>query len=139
DSVADVDGSILRSILSAPVVVAQWINAAYYFSTVAPDVLGAGDKTLLNPVGDFASIAGDDPDLKLGLPWQSVADGARPQHLPVRLLVAVEAPLTRTESIVRSEPVVRRLVEGRWIRLVGRDSATGDWHEWIAGTGWELV
>ncbi|MDE3222514.1 MAG: DUF2309 family protein [Acidobacteriota bacterium] len=139
DSVADVDGSILRSILSAPVVVAQWINAAYYFSTVAPDVLGAGDKTLLNPVGDFASIAGDDPDLKLGLPWQSVADGARPQHLPVRLLVAVEAPLTRTESIVRSEPVVRRLVEGRWIRLVGRDSAAGEWHEWIAGTGWELV
>ncbi|MBW4078417.1 MAG: DUF2309 domain-containing protein [Acidobacteria bacterium] len=138
DPSTDEDGSVLQSILTAPVVVAQWINASYYFSTVAPDVLGAGDKTLLNPVSDFGVISGDDPDLRQGLPWQSVASGNRPWHLPVRLLLAVEAPLARTGTLVRDEPTVRRLVEGEWIRLVGREGPASPWREWTSKHGWAL-
>ena len=136
DPAADLDGSILGSILAAPMVVGQWINAAYYFSTVAPEVLGAGDKTLLNPVGDFAVISGDDPDLRLGLPWQSVATGDRIVHLPVRLLVIVEAPLERTASVVGSVPSVEQLVEGSWVRLVGREGPTEPWFDWLPQHGW---
>ena len=136
DPDADDDGSILSSILAAPMVVAQWINATYYFSTVAPEVLGAGDKTLLNPVGDFAVIQGDDPDLRLGLPWQSVAAGDRPMHLPVRLLVMVEAPLERIAAAVRAVPAVELLVEGAWIKLVGRGGSTEPWIDWLPGSGW---
>lgn len=132
----DDDGAILTSILAAPVVVAQWINAAYYFSTVAPEVLGAGDKTLLNPVGDFAVVEGEDCDLRVGLPFQSVAEGRRPMHLPIRLLVAVEAPLERTAGAVLSTPMPRQLVEGEWIRLVGRAGPLEPWVPWIPGTGW---
>ncbi|MDH2902963.1 MAG: Na-translocating system protein MpsB [Actinomycetota bacterium] len=136
DPTSDSEGTVLRSILAAPMVVAQWINAAYYFSSVVPEVLGAGDKTILNPVGDFGVIAGDVPDLKIGLPWQSVATGSGPWHLPVRLLVAVEAPLDRTASVVRSEQTVERLVEGEWIRLVGRNHDRDQWHRWIPHRGW---
>ena len=136
DPTADEDGAILASILTAPVVVAQWINAAYYFSTVAPDVLGAGDKTLLNPVGDFGVISGGDPDLRLGLPWQSVAAGRRPRHLPVRLLVAVEAPLDRTATLVAGDPTIRQMVGGGWLRLFGREDAEAPWIEWIPQRGW---
>ena len=136
DPAADDDGQILASILSAPMVVAHWINAAYYFSSVAPEILGAGDKTLLNPVGDFAVISGDDPDLRLGLPWQSLVTGSRPVHLPVRLLVVVEAPLERIAKIIQNEPVVRQLVEGGWVRLVGRARDGDDWVDWEAGRGW---
>ena len=132
----DEDGAILTSILAAPVVVAQWINAAYYFSTVAPGVLGAGDKTLLNPVGDFAVLEADDPDLRVGLPFQSVATGQRSVHLPVRLLVAVEAPLERTAAAVLSTPMPRQLVEGEWVRLVGRAGPLEPWVPWIPGSGW---
>ena len=138
DPADDTEGIVLRSILAAPMVVAQWINAAYYFSSVSPEVLGAGDKTILNPVGDFGVIAGDVPDLKIGLPWQSVATGSHPWHLPVRLLVAIEAPLERIESAVRSEQTVERLVEGEWIRLVGRNHHRDEWHRWIPHRGWDL-
>ena len=136
DPAGDSEGMVLRSILAAPMVVAQWINAAYYFSSVAPEVLGAGDKTILNPVGDFGVIAGDVPDLKIGLPWQSVAAGSGPWHLPVRLLVAVEAPLDRIASAVRSEQTVERLVEGEWIRLVGRNHDRDEWRRWTPHRGW---
>ena len=117
-------------------VVAQWINASYYFSTVAPSVLGAGDKTLLNPVGDFGVIEGEDPDLRLGLPWQSVATGERPVHLPVRLLVAVEAPLERIDAAVASSEMVRQLVEGQWLCLVGRSGPLEGWQRLQPGKGW---
>jgi len=136
DPANDDGGAILASILAAPVVVAQWINAAYYFSTVAPGVLGAGDKTLLNPVGDFAVLEADDPDLRVGLPFQSVATGQRPVHLPVRLLVAVEAPLERTAEAVLSTPMPRQLVEGEWVRLVGRAGPLEPWVPWVPGIGW---
>lgn len=136
DPTADLEGTVLHSILAAPMVVAQWINAAYYFSSVAPEVLGAGDKTILNPVGDFGVIAGDVPDLRIGLPWQSVATGDGPWHLPARLLVAVEAPLERITSAVRADPTVERLVEGEWIRLAGRHDVGDGWHRWIPHQGW---
>lgn len=136
DPTSDPEGTVLRSILAAPMVVAQWINAAYYFSSVAPEVLGAGDKTILNPVGDFGVIAGDVPDLKIGLPWQSVATGSGPWHLPVRLLVVVEAPLDRIAKVLRSEQTVERLVEGEWIRLVARNNDRDQWHRWIPHRGW---
>lgn len=136
DAESDWDGAILRSILAAPVVVAHWINMSYYFSTVSPDVLGAGDKSLLNPVGDFGVIAGDDPDLRQGLPWQSVAAATRPYHLPVRLMVVVQAPLDRIAAAVAAEPLVTQLVEGQWIRLVARADEADHWQEWIPAQGW---
>lgn len=136
DVAGDEEGAILRSILAAPVVVAHWINMSYYFSTVGAKVLGAGDKTLLNPVGDFGVIAGDDPDLRLGLPWQSVALPRAPYHLPVRLLVVVQAPLERIAAAVAAEPLVTQLVEGQWIRLVAREDESVHWREWIPAQGW---
>lgn len=136
DVESDGDGAILRSILAAPVVVAHWINMSYYFSTVAPDLLGAGDKSVLNPVGDFAVIAGDDPDLRLGLPWQSVAAPTAPYHLPVRLMVVVQAPLDRIAGAIAAEPLVTQLVEGQWIRLVARADEADQWHEWVPAQGW---
>ena len=116
-------------------VVAQWINAAYFFSSVAPDVLGAGDKTLHNPVGDFAVVRGDDPDLCLGLPRQSLSTGRRLVHLPVRLLVAVEAPLDRITTAVHASQMPQHLIEGEWVRLIGRNNALDEWRVWIPGVG----
>jgi uncharacterized protein len=130
DPDADPDGALLEGILAAPMVVAQWINSTYYLSSTCPDVYGAGDKTLASPVGDFAVIAGDDPDLRIGLPWQSVAAGDHPYHLPVRLLVAIDAPAERVRRAVHANPQVASLVGGQWVRLISRDTPDSPWQTW---------
>jgi|GEM_PF-1684626 len=136
DADRDVDGSVLTSIMAAPVVVAQWINAAYYGAAVLPELLGAGDKTLHNPVGDFAVLVGDDPDLRVGLPWQSVADGAGLVHQPVRLLVAVEAPIDRIEQAIQATALVVDLVDGAWIHVIGREGPDAPWLRREPHGGW---
>ena len=44
DTSLDPDGTALETIITAPLVVAQWINHQYYFSALNPDILGAGSK-----------------------------------------------------------------------------------------------
>ncbi len=69
DPDVDPDGAALETILTAPLVVAQWINCQYYFSTVAPDVFGGAGtkKTIHNVVGTAGVLAGHSGDLQLGL------------------------------------------------------------------------
>lgn len=133
----DGDGAILEGILTGPLVVAQWINAQYYFSAVAPDVFGSGDKTLHNPIGGIGVLSGEGRDLKIGLPWQSVAIGNELYHEPMRLVVVVQAPLGRLDAVVERNAVLRQLVSGQWLCLVARPSnmgayvrRDGHWHPW---------
>lgn len=133
----DGDGTILEGILTGPLVVAQWINAQYYFSSVAPEVFGAGDKTLHNPVGGIGVLSGEGRDLKIGLPWQSVAVGNELYHEPMRLVVVVQAPLERLDAVMERNTVLRELVGGQWLSLVARPSRMqtyvwreGTWHPW---------
>lgn len=124
---ADPDGSALETILTAPMIVAQWINAQYSASTLAPDRFGAGSKTLHNVVGEVGVLSGYGGDLRSGLPWQSVGVGVAPRHEPVRLQVFVQAPLEVVGQIVSRSHVVRHLVEGRWIALRARADESTDW------------
>jgi uncharacterized protein YbcC (UPF0753/DUF2309 family) len=132
DASQDPDGTLLSALFSGPLVVAHWINAAYYFSSVAPETLGAGDKTLLNPVSDFAVVSGDDPDLRLGLPRQSLEREDGPEHLPVRLLVLVDAPREILERALHLAPGARELVIGDWVRLLFRASPDEPWTTYAA-------
>ena len=132
DAEADLDGTALETILTAPVVVAHWINAQYLFSSVDPEVLGAGDKVLHNPVLGLGVLEGAGGDLRLGLPWQSVADGHRLHHEPVRLLVVVQSPLERVDEVLDRNPSVRELVDGSWIHLVAGPGPRA-WRRRMAG------
>ena len=131
----DADGSALETILTAPLVVAQWINCQYYFSTVAPQVFGAGTKTIHNVVGTAGVIAGHNGDLQLGLPWQSVSDGRRLLHEPQRLLAVVQAPLERIDEIVARNPILQQLFGNDWIALAARDEPGEPWRRWTR-SGW---
>jgi uncharacterized protein YbcC (UPF0753/DUF2309 family) len=131
----DTDGSALETILTAPLVVAQWINCQYYFSTVAPQVFGAGSKTIHNVVGTAGVIAGHNGDLQLGLPWQSVSDGQRLLHEPQRLLAVVQAPLERIDTIVDRNPILQRLFGNDWIALAARAQPDKPWQRWTRA-GW---
>lgn len=131
----DQDGSALETILTAPLVVAQWINCQYYFSTVAPEVFGAGTKTIHNVVGRVGVIAGHTGDLRLGLPWQSVSDGEKLLHEPMRLLAAVQAPLDRIDTICDRNPILQRLFGNDWVTVAAREHPREQWQRW-SRTGW---
>jgi uncharacterized protein YbcC (UPF0753/DUF2309 family) len=112
---------VLELILTAPVVVASWISLQYYGSTVAPDVFGAGNKLLHNVIGGIGVVEGNGGLLRAGLPWQSVHDGERPAHEPLRLSVLVEAPREAIASILARHPEVRTLFDNRWLHLFALD------------------
>lgn len=134
---ADPDGAGLEAILTAPMIVAQWINAQYSASTVTPDRFGAGPKPLHNVVGTVGVLSGYGGDLRIGLPWQSVGVGRTARHEPVRLQVFVQAPLERINGIVDASEVVRTLVENRWITLRARENDTARWVRY-GRYGWEI-
>lgn len=136
----DRDGSILRQILSAPVVVASWINLQYLASTVDNAMFGAGDKALHNRVGDVGVVLGNGGDLRTGLPLQSVqgADGTW-RHDPLRLQVVVEAPREQLTSALEAVPEVEELFRNGWVRLLRLDPDGDALERFVPGWGWESV
>jgi hypothetical protein len=133
----DPDGVALETIMTAPLVVAQWISSQYYFSTVEPDIFGAGDKMLHNPVGGVGVVVGQSGDLAVGLPMQSVMLGEQRAHDPLRLLAVVQAPLDRIEDIIVRNGGLCSLVEGEWIHVVARASDNHAWSLRTPSGGWE--
>jgi hypothetical protein len=127
DSESDGDASALEAIMTAPLVVGQWISAQYYFSAVDPDQFGAGDKTLHNPVGGVGVVLGEGGDLQFGLPAQAVGVGHRRMHQSLRLLAVIQAPLERIEAIIQRNQVLRELVGGKWMTVAGRSHGDEPW------------
>ena len=136
----DPDDSILTMILTAPVVVASWINLQYYASTVDNQAFGAGTKALHNRLGSLGVILGNGGDLRSGLALQSVqgSDGEW-FHEPLRLQVVVEAPRLRVERVLANQSMVRDLVENGWVRLFAIDPDSDVTARWIPGEGWSPI
>ncbi|WP_374530560.1 DUF2309 domain-containing protein [Novosphingobium sp.] len=128
---ADPDGTALTTILTAPMVVAQWINCQYLFSTIDNERYGSGDKTTQNVVGGIGVLQGNGGDLRIGLPKQSLfTDDGTPFHVPQRLLTVVLAPFDRVEKLVQSNDILSRLFGNGWVTLVVIDPLTGKSLRW---------
>jgi uncharacterized protein YbcC (UPF0753/DUF2309 family) len=112
---------VLKLIMTAPMVVASWINLQYYGSTVNNRVWGAGNKVLHNVVGTLGVLEGNAGDLKTGLAWQSVHDGEKLMHEPLRLNVFIEAPLAAISEIILTHKMVQDLVDNQWLHLWAMD------------------
>lgn len=124
----DSEFQVLELILTAPMVVAHWINLQYYASTVDPLRYGSGNKVLHNVVGGRIGIMeGAGGDLRIGLARQSVHDGRRWMHEPLRLSVFVEAPADAIDAIVAHHAVVRDLVHNEWLFLHRIDAEGSVW------------
>lgn len=115
--------TVLELILTAPVVVASWISLQYYGSTVAPQVFGAGNKLLHNVVGGIGVVEGNGGLLRSGLAWQSVHDGQKYRHDPLRLSVCIEAPRDAMSAILKRHAHVRALFDHGWLHLFALDDA----------------
>jgi uncharacterized protein YbcC (UPF0753/DUF2309 family) len=127
---------VLELIMTAPVEVAGWISLQYYGSTVAPEIFGGGNKLLHNVTGGIGVIEGNGGLLRAGLPWQSVHDGERYEHEPLRLSVCIEAPQEAMTDILRKHAAVRALFDNRWLYLFGIDEAGFMATRYAGGLNW---
>ena len=115
---ADTTFDTLELILTGPLVVGHWINMQYYGSVVDNTHFGSGNKVLHNVVGGAVGVLeGNGGDLRTGLALQSLHDGERFIHEPLRLHVLVAAPAEAIMRIVERHTLLRNLVKGGWILL----------------------
>ena len=114
----DVDFKTLTLIMSAPMVVGNWINMQYYGSVVDNARFGSGNKVLHNVVGgSIGVLEGNGGDLRVGLAMQSLHNGHHWMHEPMRLNVFIEAPQAAMDDVIAGNPLVRQLVENAWLHL----------------------
>jgi len=135
DWTRDTDFATLELILTAPVVVASWISLQYYGSALAPRAFGGGNKLIHNVVGGIGVVQGNGGILRPGLPWQSVHDGEKLVHEPLRLTVMIEAPREAIQDVLDHHAEVRALFDNGWLHLfaleLGRIAA-----RYRPGRGW---
>jgi uncharacterized protein YbcC (UPF0753/DUF2309 family) len=122
----DTEYSALETILTAPLVVAHWINQQYLFSSLTPSQHSSGNKVVHNVVGRMGVMSGNEGDLLQGLPMQSVSDGSRVLHDPIRLNAVIAAPASAIEAICRKHSFLSRWIEGEWLTLWAWDPESGN-------------
>lgn len=137
DASQDPDGTLLELLMTAPMLVTHWINWQYHASTSDPRRLGSGNKLLHNVVGGTIGVfEGNGGDLRIGLPRQSLHDGKRWMHEPLRLTVVIDAPRAAIERVLASHAVVRQLVDNGWLHLWRFEGA---WLQRYAGGTWNFI
>lgn len=133
----DKDGAILTTILTAPMVVAQWINTQYLFSTLDNVAYGGGSKISKNITGKIGIIQGNASDLMHGLPLQSVyINDNEPYHQPLRLMTVVHAPRDMIDSVVKGQEVLQKLFGNGWVKLACIDPHTGHSYTMASDFSW---
>jgi uncharacterized protein len=130
---------VLELIMTAPVVVASWISLQYYGSSVDPDVWGGGNKLIHNVIGGIGVVEGNGGTLRAGLPWQSVHDGEKLVHEPLRLTVCIEAPVQAMTDILARHENVRALFDNRWLHLIALDENGQMAHRYTGDFCWEAI
>lgn len=134
----DAGFGVLEQVMTAPMVVTNWINLQYYASTVDHRHYGSGNKVLHNVVGgNLGVFEGAGGDLRIGLALQSVHDGGDWVHEPLRLHVVIEAPAEAIDGVLAKHALVRDLVLNGWLFLFRLDAA-GRMHQRRAD-GWHGV
>jgi hypothetical protein len=119
DWTQDEEGSSLETILTAPMVVAEWINTQYLFSTLDNVSYGSGSKITHNVTGQLGIMQGNGSDLMHGLPLQSVnSSDEDAYHAPQRLLTVVYAPRAIVDAIIARQDILKTLFFNGWVTLV---------------------
>lgn len=133
----DPAGKVLEQIMTAPLVVAHWINMQYYASTVDNRHFGSGTKTVHNVVGQFGIHSGIGGDLTTGLPWESLHNGQSFQHEPLRLLAVIAAPRKMIERVIEKHSVIDNLLTGGWLNLVACED--GSFYRYSQNQSWQCL
>lgn len=139
DPVADPEGIILEKIMTAPLIVGEWINTGYYFSAVDPWAYGSGSKVLHNVVGGVGMMLGTQSDLQMGFPLQTVNNGDTHYHEPMRLLAVIEHTPDVISSIIQKHSILQQLFNNEWINLVALHPNSFEYYRYNPTATWERV
>ena len=139
DCLSDPEGVFLEKIMTAPLVVTEWINMQYYTSATDPWKYGSGSKVIHNVVGGVGVMYGAQSDLATGLPLQTVNDGDAHFHEPMRLLILIEANKEIISEIIGKHEVLQKFFNNGWLNLVAVDSNSFDYHRYNKDMTWELI
>lgn len=135
----DIGFDILELIMTAPMIVTNWINLQYYASVTDNLKYGSGNKLLHNVVGgNYGVFEGNGGDLRIGLPMQSLHDGKEWRHQPLRLSVYIAAPQTAIAHIISKHKAIADLIENNWLYLFQWDKEQKQIRQFIAGD-WQLI
>jgi uncharacterized protein YbcC (UPF0753/DUF2309 family) len=111
-------GYYLEIILSAPLVIGEWINMEHFFSSLDNKAFGSESKIYHNVVGRFGVISGNMSDLRTGLAAQSVHLKGKIYHEPIRLITFVDAPFYKYRIAIDKIKKVSELVYNEWIKMI---------------------
>lgn len=136
----DPDGIYLMNILTAPMIVAQWINMQYFFSTINNVAYGGGSKITKNITGKIGVMQGNGSDLMNGLPLQSLyKNDAEAYHEPQRLLVVVFAYEVILDKIIKSQPILKKLFKNGWVQIARIDPDNRRIYLLNGGVSWKEI
>lgn len=139
DPDSDPEGALLEKIMTAPLIVGEWINMEYYFSAVDPWFYGSGSKVIHNVVSGVGVMLGSQSDLQSGLPLQGVNDGSTHYHEPMRLLAMIEAPKERISATIQKHAILQQVFHNGWMNLLAIDPETRAFHRYNVDSSWEAM
>lgn len=139
NALSDPEGAFLERIMTAPMVVTEWINMQYYTSATDPWKYGSGSKVIHNVVGGLGVMYGAQSDLATGLPLQTVNDGEIHFHEPVRLLVLIEADTNIIKGIIDKHELLQTFFHNGWLNLVAIDPNSGAFQRYNTEGAWEEI
>lgn len=126
----DQEGKHLEVILTAPMIVAQWINSQYLFSTWDNVSYGSGSKITQNITGKMGIMQGNASDLMHGLPLQSVyKDDKNAYHHSQRLMAVIYAPVALVTRVIERNEILIKLLSNDWVHLTCLDPQTNTRHD----------
>ncbi|MEW9797053.1 YbcC family protein [Alteromonas sp. CYL-A6] len=139
----DTDSALLEQLMTAPMVVTNWINMQYNASVTDNDKFGSGNKVLHNAVGEHIGVfEGNSGDLRIGLSRQSLHNGERWMHLPQRLSVYIAAPNDKIAEVIARHPMLQSLINNDWLYLFSWDRKRGieRWYQgvWYHSAGLQM-
>ncbi len=127
-STDDDDAATLIHLLRITLPVCVSVNLDYYFSTVAPEVFGAGSRRSLSTAAGIGVTVEPEGDLRFGLPSELVAF-----HEPVRLLCVIEAEPDRVCRAISMIPRLQQLVQNSWLHLAALSPTSACLYEYSEG------
>lgn len=136
----DENGTSLETIMTAPMVVAEWINTQYLFSTLDNVIYGSGSKITHNVTAKIGVMQGNGSDLMHGLPLQSVMMTDKDSyHEPQRLLTVIYAPRTKINPIIERQDILKKLFFNGWVTLIAIEPEQNQAYELDRQGQWHLT
>lgn len=135
----DSNGNSLEAILTAPMIVAQWINNQYLFSTANNIAYGSGSKVTQNITGKMGVMQGNASDLMHGLPLQSVnINDLDNYHELLRMITIVYAPVHLISTVIAKHSILQSLFGNSWVHLSAIDPLTNNIYTLNTDLTWRL-